>query len=443
VLFTLGFSRSPFEESTSPALRKGRRLRRTSHCFRYHACVEVTSLIGGFLTVLCLPPALDAFARWCRLSGRRLAAGERTVRPERLLILIPSRAEGARVADLVQDLRRESQASGISTDVCPILDGHDVDAEERLRREGMEFLIKEPAGPSKAFALVFAAERVGKRLDAVDFVMVFDADMRVPRGFLASLALPAGTEAFQLPVRPAGTPPPGPGRVEAFSLAVATRVEDLARDAVSLPVRLRGKAMGFSPRAFRLGPLTATRTMAEDSEATLRLLAAGIRIRALGAPIAFDEPSASAKMAGPRARWLAGHGKLMFTGARDLLRIAAKSPRSAAVLAADLFLRPRALVLLMLVLVAGGSDVALLFFSSRGGAGSTALVLFLLASLLAKLGLVCEALYTMAARRVLGEPPEVPPVSFADLFSFFFLWLRALGRAIVAPGTWHRARPAA
>lgn len=401
--------------------------------------MELSSLAGGVLAAACVPAVLDALTRWRRLSIIPAATREQAARPGRLLVLIPSRAEGARVADLALDFRRGPP--GISADVCVILDGRDPAAEERLRREAVEFIVKEPAGPSKAVALSFAGERLGERLDAADYVMVFDADMRLPEGFLSALAVPHGTEAFQLPVRPAGIPPPGASRVEAISLAIATRVEDPARDASGLPVRLRGKAMGFSPRAFRLGPLAAARTLAEDSEATLRLLAAGVRIRALSGPIAFDEAAENAKMEAPRARWFAGHLKLMFTGAGDVGKILLRSPRAAGILAADLFLRPRALVLLMLVFVAIAADGALLFLSSKGRGPWAALASFLLASLLAKLGLVCEGLYYMAARRVLGNAPEVPSLSFSDVLSFVFVWVRALGRAILAPATWHRARP--
>lgn len=417
--------------------------------------MEVTSFVGGVLAGLGVPPLVDAFLRWRRLSAYLPTAGGRTARPARLLVLIPARAEGPRVAELALDFRREARTSGVTADVIVVLDGGDAPAEQRLRAEAVEYFVKEPAGPSKAFALLFAAERLGARLEAADVIMVFDADMRLPPGFLSDLALPAGTEAFQLPVRPAGTPLPGAARVEALSLAVATRVEDAARDAVSLPVRLRGKAMGFSPRAFRLGPLGATKTMAEDSEATLLLLGAGVRIRALTGPVAFDEPAAAEKMAAPRARWLAGHAKLLVTGAGDLGRILLKNPLAAFTLAADLWLRPRAFVLFALVVAAIGSDAALVFVSSKVGtavagasgvplaAPGTGRLLFLLLflSLEVKFGLVFEALYLIAARRLLGYPPEVPGISFGDVSSFVRLWMRAAGRAIMAPGTWHRARP--
>ena len=119
-------------------------------------------------------------------------------------------------------------------------------------RDGVPYLSKKSSGPSKGHALAFVGEQLAERLDSYEFILVFDADMRVPDGFFRALFVPEGTEVFQLPVRPSGVPAPGAPRVEALSLAEA-RLDDLARDAAGLPVRLRGKAMGFSPRAFRLG----------------------------------------------------------------------------------------------------------------------------------------------------------------------------------------------
>ena len=186
--------------------------------------------------------------------------------------MIPSRAEGARVGDLPGDVRREislkveeaGAAGGAERatprlDVLVVLDGPDPDAEARLTRDGVHYLSKKSPGPSKGHALAFLAEQLGPRLDDYSYILVFDADMRLPEGFFRDLRVPEGTEAFQLPVRPAGVPAPGAPRVEALSLAEA-RLDDRVRDAEGLPVRLRGKAMGFSPRAFRLGPAAATRT---------------------------------------------------------------------------------------------------------------------------------------------------------------------------------------
>ncbi len=350
---------------------------------------------------------------------------------------------------LCRDLVREARASDARLDLLVVLDGADPAAEAALSLEGVPFLAKTPAGPSKGKALAFATKSLlgssPELLAAPDFVMVFDADMRLPEGFFSDLLIPAGTAAFQLPVRPSGVPAPGPARVEAFSVAVATRVEDLARDAEALPVRLRGKAMGFSPQAWLEGPAAAHRTTAEDSEATLRLLARGVRIRALPSPFAFDEPGGgSGAMSRPRARWLGGHLKLLLAGASDLGRLAASSPRAAFILAADLWLRPRALVLSFLVLVALCADARLAILSLAGRApDGAALLPALLASLLSKAGLVFEGLGVLAARTVLGYPSEVPPVAPGDLVRYLVVWLRAVGRTIRAPGTWHRARPEA
>lgn len=175
------------------------------------------------------------------------------------MVIVPSRAEGARLLGLCRDLKREAALlGGTPLDVLMVLDGADPEAEAGLAAEGyaplaaqgrgLLTLVKEPAGPSKGAALALATAELERSLpgllDAASFVLVFDADMRLPEGFFRDLAVPVGAGAFQAPVRPDGVPPTGAPRVEAFSLAVATRVEDLARDRRGLPVRLRGKAMG-------------------------------------------------------------------------------------------------------------------------------------------------------------------------------------------------------
>jgi cellulose synthase/poly-beta-1,6-N-acetylglucosamine synthase-like glycosyltransferase len=296
-------------------------------------------------------------------------------------------------------------------------------------------------------------------LDDYSFILVFDADMRLPEGFFQDLRVPAGAEAFQLPVRPSGIPGPGAPRVEALSLAEA-RLDDCARDAAGLPVRLRGKAMGFSPRAFRLGPAAATRTTAEDSEATLALLARGVTVRALPAPFAFDEPSNEARaMARSRARWFGGHLMLVFAGFPDLVRSFARRPVGTFVLAADLWFRPRILLLGALAFLAGVSDVLMVVLSSSGawtglaaGEGDAAaaaarpvalLVCLLLLSLLGKSAFLFEWLSVVALRHRIDYPPEVPAVSAADLSDSLLMWGRAVVRGVLAPGRWHRARPEA
>jgi cellulose synthase/poly-beta-1,6-N-acetylglucosamine synthase-like glycosyltransferase len=398
--------------------------------------MNATVPITGLWSALCSLPTLDAVGRLARLWAYRGRRDEEGAAPRRLLVLVPSRAEGLRVGGLVEDLARERRESDTRLDVVVILDGEDAEAARRVRGAGFEALVKMPPGPSKGTALAFATAHLTRtdpeRLDAADFVVVLDADTRLPQGWLRSLRAPAGTEVFQLPVLPERTPAAGAARVEALSLAIATRVEDMVRDARAWPVRLRGKAMGFSPQAWRSGPARASRTLVEDSEVTLTLLASGFRIRALPGPAALEEPAAgSGSMAHPRARWFAGHIHLLAVGSRDLLAAARRSPLGTLALAADLFLRPRALVLAFLAataasaaaLVAGGFLPALIPLS------------------IAVLGLCAEALYVRAARRLIGPSPDVPAVRAADLGTALLVWLRAIGLAIVSPRRWHRARP--
>ena len=413
--------------------------------------MDTTTVLCGLLALAAALPALDATLRLRRLTRGR-GAPERGVCPARLLVLVPARAEGARVGDIASDVQREARAAGEGTtvDLRVLLDGPDPEAAARLERDGVLYLSKKFPGPAKGHALAFLAEHMGFELDAFDFVLVFDADMRLPEGFFRDLAVPVGTEVFQLPVRPAGIPAPGAPRVEALSLAQAAE-DDLARDAEGLPVRLRGKAMGFSPRAFRVGPAASTRTTVEDSEATLALLARGVTVSALNGPFAFDEPSAeTGAMARSRSRWFGGQLKLLATGFGDLAKGFARKPLGTFVLAADLWLRPRVLVLLALVLLAIGADIAMVVFSSSGAWGATAsarpaalLLFLLLLSLEAKMTLVFEWLSLAALRRRIGYPEEVPSVSLSDVGASLRMWIGAVFGGATAPSRWHRARPPA
>ena len=413
--------------------------------------MDTTTVLCGLLALAAALPALDATLRLRRLTRGR-GAPERGVCPARLLVLVPARAEGARVGDIASDVQREARAAGEGTtvDLRVLLDGPDPEAAARLERDGVLYLSKQFPGPGKGHALAFLAEHMGFELDAFDFVLVFDADMRLPEGFFRDLAVPVGTEVFQLPVRPAGIPAPGAPRVEALSLAQAAE-DDLARDAEGLPVRLRGKAMGFSPRAFRVGPAASTRTTVEDSEATLALLARGVTVSALNGPFAFDEPSAEAgAMARSRSRWFGGQLKLLATGFGDLAKGFARKPLGTFVLAADLWLRPRVLVLLALVLLAIGADIAMVVFSSSGAWGAAAsarpavlLLFLLLLSLEAKMTLVFEWLSLAALRRRIGYPEEVPSVSLSDVGASLRMWIGAVFGGATAPSRWHRARPPA
>ncbi|HMA28553.1 MAG TPA: hypothetical protein VKS23_01705, partial [Thermoanaerobaculia bacterium] len=72
--------------------------------------MDILTTVSGLLAAWAAGPACDAFLRWRRLAvpgSARAAEGARA--PWRLLVVIPSRAEGARVGDLAADLRRESE----------------------------------------------------------------------------------------------------------------------------------------------------------------------------------------------------------------------------------------------------------------------------------------------------------------------------------------------
>src|SRR5512143_563654 len=182
--------------------------------------MNATVPLMGLWSALCALPTLDAVGRWMRLRARRETAPEDGAPPRRLLVLVPSRREGLRIAGLVEDLAREGRGAGMRLDVVVILDGDDADSARVVRSAGFEALVKTHEGPSKGAALAFAGEALARtapeRLDAADFILVLDADTRLPDGWLRSLSIPAGTEVFQLPVVTRSAPAAGAPRVEAL-----------------------------------------------------------------------------------------------------------------------------------------------------------------------------------------------------------------------------------
>src|SRR5258706_3049150 len=208
---------------------------------------------------------------------------------------------------------------------------------------------------------------------------------------------------------PRRRPAPGAARVEGLSLAVAPPVEGRRSYGRRIPGRLRGKAMGFSPFAWARGPMRATKTLAEDSEATVLLLVDGITVRALKEPFAYDEPATGRRaLAAPRARWLAGHAKLAVAYGGEMLSLLSREPHRAAVLLFDLFLRPRAFVLVFLAFALTVSAALASAFLASGGVFEGALSLS--AALVSGGAIALEIAATRFSRRKIRFPPEVPPV---------------------------------
>ena len=173
----------------------------------------------GLLAAWAAVPALDALLRWRRLAAPHGGARPDGRAPGRILAVIPSRSEGARVGDLPGDVRREislkvkrvrigdgGPTPDAAVDVLVVLDGPDPDAEARLVRDGVPYLSKKSSGPSKGHALAFVGEQLAERLDSYEFILVFDADMRLPDGFFRDLlrarrhrGLPAAGPPFGRP----------------------------------------------------------------------------------------------------------------------------------------------------------------------------------------------------------------------------------------------------
>jgi len=188
--------------------------------------------------------------------------------------------------------------------------------------------------------------------------------------------------------------------------------------------------MGFSPAAFRAGPALADRTTVEDSEATLALASRGILVRALPAPAALEENAGDAVRSARVAR---RHARLLLVSAGDLARLAVRKPWGALVLAFDLWLRPRTLVLGLVVLLALLSTAL-----SRSADRTRAWVR---SSSSRSRGERSSSRRTRSRSR--GARAGLSALTAADARDAAAMWPAPRLRALRAPTRWHRARPPA
>jgi cellulose synthase/poly-beta-1,6-N-acetylglucosamine synthase-like glycosyltransferase len=269
-------------------------------------------------------------------------------RLERWLVVIPARAEGARLSETLQSLVQA--ARGHDARIVLLLDGEGGDAHAEWPAE-VEVIVKPLAGPSKAAALAWLAEERPEMIAASDAVLVLDAGSQAAPDLFDRFLWPAGADAVQTHLAGTGS---GAGAGAAASEVFAQSVEDRGREALGWNVRLRGTGMAFRPHVFTaIMPRLTTRV--EDHEASVLLTAAGasIRLAPTDALVLDDKPDTVAAAASQRSRWLLGRYELLFRRPGALLATIGRHPAEGLALFVEIFGRPLSLSV-PLRLVAGG-----------------------------------------------------------------------------------------
>jgi hypothetical protein len=244
-------------------------------------------------------------------------------------------------------------------------------------------IVKMPPGPTKGAALRWLVDSRAELLDAVDAVLILDVGSRLVPGFFDRFGWPAGAEAVQAWLRGTGT---GVGDSASLSERSAQRWQDRGRQALGWAVQLRGTGTAYTPAALRrLAP--SIKTSVEDTEATL-LLAADrmpIVLGSEGAIVEDVKPSDIGDAARQRSRWLLGQIAIFARQPGAIIRLLARSPAEGLAFISGLLSRPLSLTALLRLIFA----LAFLFDNLQGSGGALSLVAtaFLIASLVADLGL--------------------------------------------------------
>ena len=121
--------------------------------------------VGLFL--LALPSIVDSVATVVfGLSRRRGGPLPAPASPNRWLVLVPARREGAGIEPTLRSIAASLRAcvgSGGQSDALLVLDGADSEATEAAARSGIRSVVKEPEGPSKGALAVTSMLAPGTR----------------------------------------------------------------------------------------------------------------------------------------------------------------------------------------------------------------------------------------------------------------------------------------
>lgn len=369
-----------------------------------------------FLVVVSLPWVADAVFRWVWSWLARRPLSESGEKPASLVVLVPSRGEGANVRPTLESVLAARRSCEVR--LFLILDGPDPEARAVAEERGVPVMVKEHPGPTKAAALRFAAKALEETIRASSGVLILDVGSQLTPTFFESLRWPEDAAAVQGVLSAEGG---GPGEGAALSERLAQAVWDKGKQALGWGVRLRGTGTLFRPEVF-LSLVQELRTQIEDTEASFLLTARGLRTVLVPAAVVVDQkPLSTAEASRQRARWLVGQASVLRHHWREFLRFLARRPLEALSWGTMLASRPLSLTTPLRLAV----GTVLFGASSKAGLAAPALWGLVVAGSAA-----VELLWL-----VLAHPRSLWPVALLA-----WSWVRALALAPKARLSWHRGR---
>ncbi|MCC6380939.1 MAG: glycosyltransferase [Dehalococcoidia bacterium] len=250
--------------------------------------------------------ALSLYQSGITLFGRIVQAARRPPAPGRGVrfgLLVCARNEERVVAGIVGDLQGQDYPADQVTILVAAHNCSDNTAAV-AEQAGVAVVETRTDRPGKAHPMRAGLQAFG---EAVDLIGVFDADTLVPEGLLAAVAAAAeGEDCIQVETLPRSA-----GGPIAAGYGLGRRARNVfwwrPREALGLGTTVSGSGFFIRPSVLR-EVIEGERTLTEDLEISMRLYAAGRRVRYLSAAhVWVEEPAELRASLRQRSRWARGH----------------------------------------------------------------------------------------------------------------------------------------
>lgn len=249
------------------------------------------------------------------LSGQpreRSAGGASPCAPRtRFVIVVPAHDEASTIGETLASLRAVDYPESLR-EVLVIADNCADDTATRALLAGAGVTERRSVFRGKGYALSHGFDLVLSSFDAVDAVVVVDADTVVSPGILRAFAarIEAGAVALQARYRVSNPGASWRTTLMAIALAAYHDVRSLGRERLGLSCGLRGNGMCFTTEALRRVPHAAS-SLVEDVEHGIELGLAGVRVAYVhDAVVSGQMVPGAAGSATQRLRWESGRTQM-------------------------------------------------------------------------------------------------------------------------------------
>jgi cellulose synthase/poly-beta-1,6-N-acetylglucosamine synthase-like glycosyltransferase len=319
--------------------------------------MDMTALLSIFLVFLALIVAIPATVLFLEitaailLSERNYSISSSEHEYGHVAVVVPAHNESTGLLSTLLDLRVQLNAHDR---LLVVADNCSDDTADVARAAGAEVIERdEPDRKGKGFALAYAISYL--KADPPHFVIFADADCRVERGVIHTLAsICAQTnrpvQSFSSMVAPSNSPLNT--RVAEFAWRVKNYLRPRGLSAMGLPCQLMGCGMAF-PWEVICNANLASASIVEDLKLGIDLALAGHpAIFCSYAGMVSEFPTTPEGLQTQRARWEKGHINIIVAAwPRLMLSAIANRNLQLSALALDLAIPPLSLLGMLVVAV--------------------------------------------------------------------------------------------